>query len=270
MIRGRRHHEVIVALSAAFPEAAEKLIYELNRIIPRSQIRVWHPPTNTAAMLGSKLRDLAETVRAQFLASLQPDLVHASSIFEGFADDVVTVQPARLERLPMVATCYDMIPMIRHDEYFGARGPIPTAARWYYRCANEMLLSDGLLAISESSRGEAIRHLPYPPDRVFDVQAGISPDFQPANLSAEEHAALLRRYGLRKSFILFLGAGDIRKNESGSARGIRKVAAHAARPPSAADRRARWRKRSFAGGRHAIDSTARKTSSSFPLCKKAT
>jgi glycosyltransferase involved in cell wall biosynthesis len=41
---------------------------------------------------------------------------------------------------------------------------------------------------------------------------------------------LLQRYGLRDSFILFLGAGDIRKNEAGL------VAAYAALPPALRDR----------------------------------
>ncbi|MDB5368696.1 MAG: hypothetical protein JWP20_254 [Roseomonas sp.] len=215
MVREPRGHEVVIALNGAFAETAEELTASFGAVLPRGQIRAWQSPKGTAATLETPLRGFAETLRAQFLASLRPDLVQVSSMFEGLGDDVVSLLPPDLERLPVVATCYDLIPLIRHQEYFGAPGPASQAARWYYRCVQEMSLCEGLLAISESSRGEAIRHLPYAPERVFNVQAGISDSFRPANLTSEARAALLERYGLRESFILFLGAGDIRKNEAG-------------------------------------------------------
>jgi glycosyltransferase involved in cell wall biosynthesis len=225
-----RDHEVIIALSAAFPETAESLTASFARILPRAQVRMWHAPMGISVLRNPKLRTFAEALRVQFLASLRPDLVHVTSLFEGLADDVVGVQPQRLERLPVVMTCYDLIPLIRHNEYFGGDAPIWPNERWYYRCIHEMLMSEGLLAISESSRGEAIRHLPYAPERVFNVQAGISGDFRPANLSPDARNALLRRYGLQDSFILFLGTGDIRKNEAGL------IAAYAKLPQALRDR----------------------------------
>ena len=230
MARDARDHEVIVALSGALSDTAEELVASFAGVLPRERIRLWHPPRGIAVLQGSPLRAFAETLRAQFLASLQPDLVHVCSLFEGLGDDVVSLQPLQLERLPVVATCYDLIPLIRHAAYFGPPGPASPAARWYYRCVQEMALCDGLLAISASSRGEAIRHLPFAPERVFNVQAGISADFRPANLSAAARAELLRRYGLRDSFILFLGAGDIRKNEAGL------IAAYARLPQALRDR----------------------------------
>ncbi len=231
MARDAREHEVVVALSGAMPETAEQLTASFAGILARAQIRLWHPPRGTEALLDlPQLRGFAETLRAQFLASLRPDLVHVCSMFEGLGDDVLSLQPPQLEGLPVVATCYDLIPLIRHQAYFGAPGPISPQARWYYRCAQEMALCEGLLAISDSSRDEAIRHLPCAPERVFNVQAGVSADFRPANLSAPARAAFLRRYGVRESFILFLGAGDIRKNEAGL------IAAYAKLPQTLRDR----------------------------------
>jgi glycosyltransferase involved in cell wall biosynthesis len=216
MAREARDHEVIIALNAAFPDTAEALTASFSSILPRAQIRCWHSPHGTAISSDAPARRAqAEVLRAQFLASLQPDLVHVSSMFEGLVDDAVTMLPQRMEPLPVVATCYDLIPLIRHDEYFGAHEPSSSALRWYYRCAQEMASCEGLLAISESSREEAIGHLPYRAERVFNIQAGISDSFRPAQLPEAERMALLRRYGLRESFILFLGAGDIRKNEAG-------------------------------------------------------
>ncbi len=218
-----RGHDVIIALNGTLPETAEDLIDRFASILPRRQIRVWHPPTGTAALLNAPSRSFAESLRAQFLASLQPDLVHVCSLFEGLGDDIITLLPPRLQRLPVLATCYDLIPLIRHHEYFGASGALRHGMQWYYRCVQEMAMSDGLLAISESSRSEAICHLPFSQDLVFNVQAGVNPEFRPAVLSKEARAGLLKRYGLRDSFVLFLGAGDIRKNEAGLVAGYAKL-----------------------------------------------
>ncbi|WP_458098526.1 glycosyltransferase [Roseomonas sp. WA12] len=215
MAREARGHEVIVALNAAFPETAAELTYRFSEILPRDQIRCWHLPPGFSAPPNTPIRDFAETLRAQFLASLKPDLVHVTSMFEGLGDDVVPLQPAGLERLPVVGTCYDLIPHIRHKQYFEGADTRSVTARWYYRCLQEFFLCEGLLAISESSRREAIDHLSFPAERIFNIQAGISESFHPANLSIANRTVLLRRYGLRDNFILFLGAGDIRKNEAG-------------------------------------------------------
>ncbi|WP_024511968.1 glycosyltransferase [Bradyrhizobium sp. ARR65] len=224
MAREAREHEVIVALSGAFMDSAEQLAAAFDGILPRSNIRLWHPPSGASASAESPLRNVAEMLRMQFLASLEPDLVHVTSLFEGADENVISLQPRHQRLLPVVATCYDLIPLVRHKQYFGDEST--RHARWYYRCAQEMLLCDGLLAISQSSRHEAIRYLAFPPDRVFNVQAGIAPTFRPTKLSGQEKVDLLQRYGVRDSFILFLGAGDLRKNEAGL------IAAYARLPAS--------------------------------------
>lgn len=216
MAREAREHEVIIALSGAFMDTAEELSAQFSAILPRENIRVWHPPRNTAATFyGTARRPFSETLRAQFIASLQPDLVHVSSLFDGAGDDVISTSARQLVSLPIVATCYDLIPLMRHDDVFGSSELPSLHTRWYYRTLQEMTLCDGLLAISESSRNEAIQYLGYPVDRIFNIRTGISAKFSPALLSTTERAALLQRYGLHESFIMFLSADSPTKNEAG-------------------------------------------------------
>jgi len=215
MAREARDHEVIVALNGTLLDTAESLRAQFSDVLPAAQVKVWHSPAGTATISRSPLLAGAEEVRAHFLASLKPDIVHVSSLFEGLVDDAVPLMPQGAPRLPVVATCYDLIPLIRQGEYLDPAKSHPQMAPWYYRSLQQMFLCEGLLAISESSRDEAIRYLPYAPERVFNIQAGISEAFRPAPLDAAGRAALLRRYGLRGPYILFLGAGDPRKNEAG-------------------------------------------------------
>jgi glycosyltransferase involved in cell wall biosynthesis len=203
MVRAPRNHDVIVALNGNFMEAAETLTDQFATLLPPENLRMWYPPRDTAPMLyNSPRRSFAENLRAQFLASLQPELVHVASLFDGWGDDVINVQPANLAQLPVVATCYDLIPLLHHGEVFGLSEEPPPYARWYYRALREMTLCEGLLAISESSRHEAIEHLSFPPERIFNIRAGIGPEFRPALLSAEERNALLERHGLRDGFVI--------------------------------------------------------------------
>lgn len=226
MAANPRGHEVIVALNSAFADTAESAIGFLSDVLPRENIRLWSSSIGRDVAASGPQLTIAQTVRAQFLASLRPDMVHVSSLFEGQTDAAVTLQPAHLERLPVVATCYDLIPRIYHKTYFGD-GPQPSdAAKWYYRRLQELFLSDGLLAISASSRDEAIRYLSYNSNNIFNIQAGVGPEFSVTPLAGGASSAFLARYGLREDFILFLGGGDLRKNEGGL------IAAYALLPQS--------------------------------------
>ena len=214
MVRNAREHDVIVALNGAYMEKAEELAATLSSVLPRDNIRVWHPPRGAVPLLQEAPRlAFAETLRAQFLASLQPDLVHVCSMLED--NDVVSCQPRHLQPLPVVATFYDLIPLLRHAEFFGPSKVPSPHSRWYYRGIQELTSCEGLLAISESSRNEAIDSLGYAPERIFNIRAGIGPQFHPTPLPADERAALLGRYGLRESFIMFLAADTPNKNEAG-------------------------------------------------------
>ena len=212
MVRAPRQHDVVVALNGAMLETAEDLLARFSAFLPPSHLRSWF---SAPASAGPYAAQAARVVRAQFLASLQPDIVHVSSIFEGLGDEAVTFSPPGLERLPLVGTCYDLIPLIRHKEYLEGQGVLVPHRRWYYAGLHEMFLAEGLLAISESSRQEAITHLGFDAGKVSNIQAGIGPAFRPPELDKAAAAARLARYGVQAPYILFVGAGDPRKNEQG-------------------------------------------------------
>ena len=154
MAKEAGHHEVLVALNGAFPDSIDDLTAAFAGILSRDAMRVWYPAGRTAAIEpDSDLRLRAtEHIRARFLRSLVPDLVHVSSLFEGIDDDVVTSLPANVFALPGAATLYDLIPLIRRDQYLdGAWIGAPVRA-WYLRMVEELRRMPGLLAISESSR----------------------------------------------------------------------------------------------------------------------
>lgn len=71
-------------------------------------------------------------------------------------------------------------------------------------------LADGLVAVSENTRQDAIRLLKIPPEKISTTHLGISPDFRPIREPAllEE---VRQRYHLPQVFFLYVGTIEPRK-----------------------------------------------------------
>jgi glycosyltransferase involved in cell wall biosynthesis len=153
----------------------------------------------------------AELLREQFLADLQPDIVHLSTLFEGFGADIVGSIGRLDPKLSTAVTLYDLIPMLNADTYLAESA----MKRFYLRRLQALKRADLLLAISESSRREAIEALDISPDRITTIGAGLSESFQKVTATSKEQADLIARYGLNDPFVLYTAGYDSRKNIEG-------------------------------------------------------
>jgi len=228
LIRGRGAHEVQILLNTRLIASAARLAEEFTPLLGAHNMRRWQAPQGSAAGQAPQapLRRLAEHLRAQAIADCTPDLVHVGSVFEGLGHDIVTTWPAELERPPIAATVHDLIPLTLREIYLDGHWRAAGLVPWYARCLDELAACTPLLANSEATRQEVLRHLGLSPDRVVVIGGGASPGFSRPTEDPATRAALLRKYGLREGFILYLGAGDHRKNEGLLLR------AHAALPPA--------------------------------------
>jgi glycosyltransferase involved in cell wall biosynthesis len=228
LVRGRRGHEVHLLLNARLADSATWLAQEFAPLIGHAAIHRWTAPEGCAAGQAPQapLRRFAEHLRAQAITQARPDLVHLGSVFEGLRHDAVTTWPAELERPPIAATVHDLIPMTLRELYLDGHWREAGLRPWYARCLDELAACAPLLANSEATRLETLRHLDLPPDRVVMVGGGVSSSFAPPPPDEAARAALLARYGLSEGFLLYLGAGDFRKNE-----GL-LLQAHAGLPPA--------------------------------------
>ena len=206
-------HEVWIALNATFPETVETVRATFDGLVPQERLLVWQTPTPVAdATPGNRWRrEIGECVREAFLAELKPDLVHVSSLFEGFADDAVTSIGAFDRILPTATTLYDLIPLLHRDRYLAD----PAREAWYERKLTHLRRADLVLAISESSRSEGIACLNLPPERVVNVSAAADSQFRPAAPTRDQQTALRRRYALSRPFVMYTGGIDQRKNVAG-------------------------------------------------------
>lgn len=221
--RNRGTHEVILALSGMFPATIEPIRAAFDGLLPQENIRVWCAPgpLQEASPGNDARRGVAEQIREAFLASLAPDVIHITSLFEGYVDDAA-ISIGRFDKTTSVSvSLYDLIPLLNPDHYLK---PNPTYERCYQRKIADLQKADCLLAISEFARQEGLEHLGVPVDRIVSVSTAIESIFRPGSVGDAETAQLCAKFGLRQPFILYTGGSDERKNL------IRLVRAYAALP----------------------------------------
>ncbi len=206
-------HELILVLNAGFADTLAECREAVAGVLPPAAIRLWQGPGRQAAgePANDGRRRAAEHVRASLLQSLDADLLLVGSLFEGLADDAVTGVPPGVVLPPMVAICYDLIPLMRPESYLASA----RARQWYYRRLLQMRRAAGVMAISDSARREAAEQLALPEALVRNIQAGVAPQFRPARPGDEAPEALLARYRLPAGAILCVGAIEARKNLDG-------------------------------------------------------
>ncbi|WP_336367015.1 glycosyltransferase [Marinobacter sp. C2H3] len=213
VVRNRGEHEVIIALNALFPETIAPIRNALDELLPPDNIRVWHAPPEVAFAHSDNQwrRHSAELVREAFLASLKPDVLHVTSLFEGLGDDAIASISLLCRNVPTSVTLFDLIPFIHRKPYLDN----PIVSAWYSEKIESLRRANLWLAISESSRQEGIDHLHLPEEFVVNVSTAADNYFQRVDMATDEISAIRSRYGLERSFIMYTGGTDHRKNIEG-------------------------------------------------------
>ena len=211
MLRHQGEHEIYIALNAAFPDTLEPMRRAFAPLLPAHQICIWHsPPTETGSSTDTATRKrIAAQIRDHFFSSLEPDAIHVTSLFEGFADEAIAHTPETPNHALVAVTVYDFIPLLNPKEYLDGHPPY---AAFYRQKIEQLKKADIFLAISDSSKAEAIQHLALPPEQVVNISAACEAHFRPLNLSAQQAKECLEKWGIHRPFILYTGGADERKN----------------------------------------------------------
>lgn len=209
--RNRGDHEILIALNGLFPETIEPIRAAFEGLLPQEKIRVWHAsgPVRECEPGNEWRRAAAERIREAFLASLEPDVVLVTSLFEGFVDDAVTSIGVFDQRTPVAVILYDLIPLLNKKQYFTN----PLYEKYYLIKIEYLKRASSLLAISESSAKEATESIGFDRDAVFNISSACDDRFRPVDVPSEKRAELLQKYKISRPFIMCAAVGlDPRKN----------------------------------------------------------
>jgi glycosyltransferase involved in cell wall biosynthesis len=214
MARNAGKHEIWLALNSTFPESIFSIRHSFEGLVPPERIRVFDIPAPVAEVdLTNEWRTrAAEQIREHFLQQLNPDVVHITSLFEGYLDDAVTSVDALASGLCTAVTLYDLIPLLNQRDY------LINDTQWdyYFRKVQSLKNADFLLAISEASRTEAIDVLELLPSQIINISAAADEQFHPLKLTTARINQLQSQYGIDRNMVMYAPGGfDWRKNFEG-------------------------------------------------------
>jgi glycosyltransferase involved in cell wall biosynthesis len=213
MARNSGGHELRIVLNSDFANRALAIRNAFDGLVPQSHITTFDVPKPVAAHDERNLwrTRAAERIREHYLATLTPDVVHVASLFEGWTDNAVSSVEHGDGRFDTAVTLYDLIPLMRKDQYLAD----PHMAAWYHRKLQSLKNAELLLAISAHSRQEAIDALGLAPGSVVNISSAVHEMFRPSPLHPQQRLALNTRFGLARPFIMYTGGFDYRKNVEG-------------------------------------------------------
>ena len=211
LVRNRGDHEIILALNGLFPDTIEPIRAAFDSLLPQENIRVWHAPGPVRDLESANegRREVAEIIREAFLASLQPDIIHISSLFEGFVDDVVTSIGRFDQRTPVSVSLYDLIPLLNPEKFLD---PNPLYKKNYLAKLEHLKKASLYLAISDFTLQECRSHLPFLDKQGINVSTAIESHFKPLSLEKEAFENLKQKFSLSRPFIFYTGGADDHKN----------------------------------------------------------
>jgi glycosyltransferase involved in cell wall biosynthesis len=210
ILRRAGSHDIWLALNAQLGESVDAVYANFRGLMQESRIVQFRAlqPTSWIDPDNAWRRDMAALTREAFLAGIQPDIVHVSSLFEGSQDNAVASIGKLRNDSPTAVTLYDLIPLLNRREYLGTGW----AHDWYMDRIASLRRADVLLAISAHARTEAIAALDLDGDAVVNISSAISDHFIPTRCGPAERAWLDTRFGLYQPYVMYSGAIEPRKN----------------------------------------------------------
>lgn len=212
MLELPHQHEIFIALSQLQPDTILPLRKIFSDVLPQSHILTWDalPSTAQGAPINHNRAHISEGLRESFLAYHKPDVVHVSSLFEGFVDDAVT-SINDFEQIPTAMTFYDLIPLRYREHYLDSH---LLMKKWYQEKLRHMKQANLWLSISEASRKDAIDFLQLPQDWIVNISAAISDFWKIIDITEHERKLLISKYQFKKKFIMCTTSMDFHKNVS--------------------------------------------------------
>jgi glycosyltransferase involved in cell wall biosynthesis len=213
MIASGKQHRITLVLNGMLPDAIDEVRADFAGLLPAEGIQVWTAsgPVHSLDEANVLRRKLAECTREAFIQSLKPDAVLISSLFEGLAENAIESVGSLSSRTPTASILYDLIPWIFQEHYFSN----PVFKSWYLRKLDNLRRADLLLSISNSARQEAIQYIGYPANQATNISTAHDEHFKPRALDPEAIRRLRNVYGLERSFVMYTGGIDHRKNIEG-------------------------------------------------------
>jgi glycosyltransferase involved in cell wall biosynthesis len=211
VIRNAHEHHVVLVFNGMITDSIAPLKEIFADYLPEESLRVWSAPAPVSLVNidNSRRLKVAEILREAFILSLQPDVIHITSLFEGYTDNAVTTIGVFDKTTPVTVTLYDLIPLIYAEAYLG--GDARFKAHYMSKVAY-LRQSAVNLAISDFTKQEALTLLDVDPARFINKSSAVEHDFASIRPESSRIQSILAAHGIIQPFLLYTGGADERKN----------------------------------------------------------
>lgn len=205
----RRDIELIGLLNSSFEEHLQEEIAFVSAAIGRDHVITWQPAGATCLIGDNHTQfNLSERIYEDILRSMQFDVLLVGSLFEGFGDNTITSLKGA-GNYKRFAILYDLIPLIYAEKFLGW----DKIHAWYHDRITHLRAANGLLAISQSARSEALQLIDFEPSQI--VAIGTATDTAIFNSRVPLDPTVLSKLGIKRPFVMHASAIDPRKNFDG-------------------------------------------------------
>jgi len=208
ILQDTQKNEIFLLLNGLFPQTVEPVVKQFEGLLPKHHFVVFDAYKGHALSEENSLKVAAsELCREKLIADFSPDFLILTSLFEGAMDNSIT-SIGKFSHIPTAVVLYDLIPYILKEKYLSAE----PSKKWYYKKIDFLKKADLLLAISESAKQEAVKHLQIDSDKIINISSAVDVElFQPQ----KEQTNVKNKYNITKEFLLYTSAYEQRKNFEG-------------------------------------------------------
>ena len=207
IIKNKKDHEIVIALSNLFPDTIEEIKEEFKELLPKQNIKIWNAisPTKECEEENKPNRKTSQLLREIFLSNLKPDIILISSLFEGYIDDAVLSIQEYKTKIPTATILYDLIPFISPQKYLSHK----PRSLWYNNKIDMLKKSNALLSISNSAKKEAIDYLNFNENSITNISTAVDTTIFK---KTEVPSSFKEKYNITKPFLMHTSAYEPRKN----------------------------------------------------------
>lgn len=214
MIGLRNSNAMILLANSMYEDKFEELRSEFSRLLPQGSFLPYsHPAITTRLLEGDPYFEISSTLIRHAYQMLSPDVIIYPNIFEGLGEKgVVALPKSKFPAAVCAAIIYDFLPY-RFPKIF--LDPDPSFKKSYLRRLESYKEFDLLLAVSESTRQEAIEILQIDPGKIINISGANDAIFQAQDFLQAQRETFFSHFNILKPFIFCPTNGEPHENLTG-------------------------------------------------------
>ena len=205
-----KNSEIKLYLSDLYPEFDKTIKTYFKNLVNQDHIIKYQTIdlTNKNFLQRNQYRELNTYLFSLQANKQQSDIVHLHSLFEGMEGKAGAIKNFNFLNAKTVVTLYDLIPLIFKNIYLQTED----VKKFYFQTLLSFYHADYIVAISEATKEDAINILGIPAEKIINISGSIDKKkfFKRENIPEKEK--ILSKFSIEKSFIMYTGGIDFRKN----------------------------------------------------------